>query len=246
MKEDKPIELIHIVDDLDEKAIARGYYEDLANSDIQQFIGISNAKELLTHYYLTPVINQTYVYDVSSQRYFLLDDSIEKRVSQSRLEALIVAFGYMGAMYVKGEITELNKKERQLEANGGVTAKTVEINFDVKKQLIQELSKTISVERRYRDKSVKNYKDVEKYLVVNNLKNVDELEYRLKELKNKGTVTGTYTVSTTLTQHLDSILNVGFKASITPFFKGNTSIQKRCSSYTEIQYSLFVSFDEEA
>ena len=246
MKEEKPIELIHIVDDLDAKAIARGYYKDLANSNIQQFIGISNAKKLFTHYYLTPTINQTYVYDTPSQRYFLLDDSLEKRAAQSRLEALIVAFGYMGAMYVKGEVTELSKKERQLNTNGGVTAKTVEINLDVKKQLIQELSKTISVERRYRDKSIKNYRDVEKYLVVNNLKNVDELEYRLKELRDKGAVTGTYKVSTTLTHHLDSILSVGFKASITPFFKGNASLQKRFSSHTEIQYSLFVSFDEEA
>lgn len=244
MKDDKPIELIHIVDDLDEKAIDRGYYEDLANSDKQQFIGISNAKELLAHYYLTPAINQNYVYDVSSQQYFLVDDSIVNRSSRSRLETLIVAFGYMGAMYVKGEITELNKKELQLEVNGGITAKMVEMSLEAKKQEIQELSKTISVERRYRDKSVKSYKDVEMYLRVNKLNDVDELKYRLIELKNRGTVTGTYTVSTSLTHNLNTILKVGFKASVTPFFKGNASIQKSCSSITEIQYSLFVSFDE--
>lgn len=245
MEDYKPAQLIHIVDDIDARAIEKGYYEDLRNDDKQCFIGINNTNELKEHYCLSPMINETYVYDVLSHRYLLLDDSVETRFSESKMETYTNIFHYMGATHIRGKIVELNKKERQFDIKVGIVSSKGEMDFALKSQKKEELSKSIFIERIFGEKNTKSYEEIKKYIIARNFDKDIKLMSRLEELKNSQSqqLKGTYSSSIQITSNLDSILDIGFKASLTPFFKGNTSFKQRCSSQTEIHFELFVSFE---
>ena len=108
--EDKPVKLIHIVTDLDAKAIAKGYYEDLSNDQNQCFIGISDIENLVKKYYLEPTIDQTYVYNISSLSYNLLDDTIERKFSEQQLQTKVNVIQSIRATSVEGSNKHVAKK----------------------------------------------------------------------------------------------------------------------------------------
>lgn len=242
--EDKPVKLIHIVTDLDAKAIAKGYYEDLSNDQNQCFIGISDIENLVKKYYLEPTIDQTYVYNISSLSYNLLDDTIERKFSEQQLQTYVNVLQLMGATSVEGTIKEVAKKERSYNVKVGMVVKVVGLNAEIKKQKEEELSRTIFIKRDFREKNTKSIDEIEKYLITRGLMNDTKLKGFLEELKNNNNqqLKGTYKNTITLTHNLNSILDIAFQASITPFFKANTSFQQRCSSQTEVFFDLSVSF----
>ena len=245
MQERKPIELIHIVDDLDAKAIEKGYIEDTRNTNEQQFISINNINALAERYHFTPKVNQTYVYDISSQSYILFDNDIEKHFSENKLEAYITIFGYMGATSVEGKITDLTKRKKEADVNGGFTYKMVKADIEWKKQMQEDFSKTIEISRNFGRKNIKSYEEVKNYLQERGLINDAKLRSRLEELRisDNQLLSGTYEHKAILTHNLQSALNIAANLSATPFFSGNVGFKNRCSQYTEVHSELRVVFD---
>ncbi len=236
--------LIHVLDELDVKAIEKGWYEDLNNSIDQKFCSVTNAPLLIQHH-IYPKLNETYIYDKSIQSYVLLDDNVEKVFSANKIESYITIFGFMGATSVNGKIIELKKKERQLDVSGGVTAKEVEISADYKSKKIEELERTININRKFGEKNIKTYDEVKEYILSRGFVGDAMIMRRLEELRysSEQKLKGSYTIRTAATHNLDSIMEIGLKVSVTPVFKSNAKLQNRCSSNTEISFELEVLFD---
>jgi len=247
MEENKPAKLLHIVDDLKAEAVDDNLYEDVKNSKEQRFIGLdsASAKELVNNYHLDPMLNQTYVYDISSQSYILLDDEVEKHLSENRLEAYVTIFGYMGATSVEGEIVELTKKVKEKDKEGGITYKAVDVSAVEKKAMREDFSKTIYIKRNFGEKNIKSYEEIREYLIIRDLMNDVKLRNRLEELRYSSNqqLKGTYENRVTLTHNLESTWKLGAKVSATPIFKANVELQERCKHYTEVYFELKVSFD---
>lgn len=243
MVENNPAKLIHIVDDFDAKAIEKGYYEELKNTELQQFIGVGNTKELKEYYHIEPMINQSYVFDKSNQSYILFDDDIEMKFSKNRLNAYIVVFKFMGATSIEGKIVECIRKGIKTEKGGGIAYKTVNLKADVRKKLFEDFSRTIQVKREDKNKITKSYEEIRNYLAVHGLMNDTTLSGRLEELKTVPELSGSYQEKVTLTHNLKSIWEIGAKVSATPIFEANGRFQERCKHYTEVDFELIVSFD---
>ena len=247
MEENKPAKLIHIVDNEKAEAVEDNYYGDIKNTEEQRFIGVdsASAKELSNHYHLDLALNQSYVYDVSSQCYILLDDNVEKLFSGNKLEAYVSIFGYMGAASVEGKVVELMKKERKQESGGEASYKAIDLSVETKKEMLADFSKTIYVKRIFGEKNIKSYEEIREYLVERGLMNDTKLKNRLEELRYSSSqqLKGTYENRVTLTHNLESIWEIGGNISVTPFFKANFKLQERCKHYTEVYLELMVSFD---
>lgn len=245
MKDTSPIKVICVVDEIDAKAIAKGYYPDLENTQNQQFVDIKNIDSWGKQFNIEPKIGEVYAYDISAHNYYLMEQSIEKTFSQNKIEAYITTLGYMGATLVKGKIFEVEGKELTRRLDGSIGVKAVKASAAAESKTISEFKQSLEIERNFGVKSIKSYDKIKEYLESRGLQRDRILQNRLEELKfsSTGQLYGSYSIKTELTQNLTEILEIGFNLSASSFLNTNASFKETCSSYHKIDYELEISFD---
>lgn len=245
MNEINPLKVICIVDEIDAKAIEKGYYSDLKNTKDQKFVDINNIDNWVKQYGVEPKIGEVYAYDTYAQDYVLMNPSIEKQFSQNKIEAYITTLGYMGATSIKGKIFEVEGRELTQRRDGSIGVKLVKTSATVENKTNSELKQSLEIERKFKVKSIKSYEEIKEYLESRGIQKDQILQNRLEELRFSptGQLHGTYSIKTELTQNLTEILEIGYNLSMSYFFSTNVNFNETCSSYHKIDYELEISFD---
>lgn len=244
MKDTNPIKVICVVDEIDAKAIEKGYYPDLKNTQDQQFVDIKNIDSWGKQYNIEPKIGEVYAYDIYAHNYYLMKQSIEKTFTQNKIEAYITTLGFMGATLVKGNIFEVEEKELLRKSDGSIGFKAAKVDVTAESKTISKFNQSLEIERHFGVKSIKSYQEVKEYLENRGLQRDHILQSRLEELRTSetGQLHGSYSIKTELTQNLTEILEIGFNLSVSSFLNTNASFKETCSSYHKINYKLEISF----
>lgn len=246
----EPMNLLLVIDDALRRGIEKGFYNN-SNPILPRLNGNVEylpAGPIPKDKYIESQTSQLkegelYLYNPFNETYYELNEDIYDNFIRSkhlRIEELLVR---MGAKYYEYLIEENILGEREVDVNGNIKTKQVEMSTGIQYQRKQQEQKQYKVQTRSSGIQKVPHEELIKLQKKYCLEKENDLNMLLNLYRDKFLEQDfSREISMSMSTEVDYLLDISFQLSATPLFELKSSVKRDSKTKKEIIYKMRVEF----